>query len=138
MKFKIYLRVIGPETAIRSFDSDAALPQSRISSLRRQAVWPPTPGTDVSWQWQTEFVEAQTDTVEKAVMQFVAASKPLARHITKHRAALNWASLVIVGECTESEVPGGLYFSAETISAVRDLGVDLDIDFSRVSEEVTP
>ena len=134
MKFRIYLRVIGPEAAVRSFSTDASIPQSTVMALRREAVWPPsTQGGQLSWQWQTQFVEAQPDTVEAVIAQLIGSNKSVAAPIKKHRTRLTLASLVIVAECAKAEVPGGLYFSTETISAIHELGVDVDLDFTQAN-----
>ena len=140
MRFKVYLRVVGPEEAILSFGSEANWSQSSTRPLRRRAVWPPSADAvdvEISWQWQTPWVEASPDTVEESIARFVVAARPLARHVQKHRSALEWASLVVVAECADSELPSGLYFSVDTISSIQELGVDLDIDFAGVNADVT-
>jgi hypothetical protein len=129
MKFRVYLRVIGGENSIRTFEKEAAWRPANVSKLKRRAVWPQIEAADVSWQWQTEHVEGSVEYIEEVISQFVARIKPLAPCIAKYRSTLEWASLVIVGECTETEIPSGLYLSAQTISSMKDLGVDLDIDF---------
>lgn len=131
MLFRIYLRVVGPEGAIRSFHSDASMPQSSVGALRREAVWPPTGSGEPSWQWQTKFAEAQPATVEGTITECLNASTALAPLIKKYRTSLALASLVIVAECADGEVPGGLYFSSKAISAIHELGVDIDMDFVR-------
>jgi hypothetical protein len=133
MTFKIYLRLIGTEAAIRSFNTEASTAHSSVTTLRRQAGWPTVPATEPSWQWQTKFVEAQSDTVEATIAQYVDAHRSLAALIKKHRIGLTLASLVVVVQCAEEELPSGLYISTGTISALHELGVDVDVDFMRAT-----
>lgn len=131
MKIRFYLRVIGPENAIRAFNDDAAWPHATMKSLRRGVEWPPKEGSDPSWCWQTMAIEAKPDEFEKAFAQFLQQCSSLAEKIAGHRNSLNWASCVIVEECEDSELPSGLHFSPEMIEGMRRLGVDLDIDVVR-------
>jgi hypothetical protein len=137
MRFRLYLRVVGPEKVIQLFGHDADWAHSSIRSLRRDATWPPTDGKDPSWLWQTQSIEATPADLENTVLQFLSRCTPLANHIAKHRGALHSASLVVVGDCDESDVPSGLYFSPDIISSMQELGVGLDIDFVRVDEATT-
>jgi hypothetical protein len=133
MKFKVYLRFIGSEAAIRAFARDAVIPESDAAPLRRRAAWPPVPAsTEVSWNLQTDWSEANPETIEDTIAQVVQTNLRLVPHIAKHRPSLEWVSLVIVAECAEFEVPNGLYMSADTISAIQRLGVDFDLDVSRI------
>ena len=131
MNIKFYLRMIGPENAIRAFNDDAAWAQSTIKPLRRGVEWPPKEGTEPSWSWQTRLVEAGLDSFETTFAEFLQQCGSLAQKIARHRKTLTWASCVIVEECEDSELPSGLHFSPDMIEAMQRLGVDLDIDIVR-------
>jgi hypothetical protein len=131
------LRVLGIEPVIKAFAQDVAWPGSSLRALRRGAVWPPNEESPPSWHWQSNTVEVTADRAEEAIAAFVTASKPLAAHIAKYKSEIDLASLVVVGECEGDEIPSGFYLSPVTISSLQQLGLDLDVDFDRVSERRT-
>jgi hypothetical protein len=80
------------------------------------------------WQWQTQRVPVDVDSLDDGLRAHLLAHKPIFQIIKRHQGPETDIYLEVVTHYERGEEPRGLYLSAETVLLLSEMGSALDND----------
>jgi hypothetical protein len=124
MRIEAYLRVVGAENTIRTIEKETHLPNASIkqTKAKRDKV-----GDEMWWNWMTARVPIDIRNTDDELKKLLLAHRSIFPMIKQHETETD-IYLEVVTQYEEGESPWGLYFSAETILLLSEMGGALDVD----------
>lgn len=125
MRLQAYLRIVSHEETLRLIQRE-----TNISNMTLQQPKSPHGGIGDNqwWSLETARVDLDLNDEDRGVKALLMQCMPVLPALKKHQRAETEVFLEIVGYFKDRDRPRGVYFSAETIALLSELGGQLDFD----------